>query len=457
MTMKTPPRGTRLRLTDRPLAIAPRAVDAVMEVPAAMFGAENPTTRRDPGWELTEGGIAILPIFGPLLQRCDDFTRWLGIATYDDIANTASEAFATPGVRGVLLEIDSPGGEVAGLFDLVDHLVALKAATGKPLWAVAREQALSAAYAIASVCDRIYVTQTGEVGSVGVLAVHVDKTARDKIEGAKYSLIHAGAKKTDGNPHIPLSDAAAVDIQADVDDLYARFVTRVASHRRVSLEAVIATEAAIYRGQRALEAGLADRIGTFEAAIGDFAASLDAPGFQRSQSRPQNPQNQPTERNFSMTTKVKPAAKLAVTADTLANTQGTACDPATPPAATEPLLLAAPAADPVPAAPVPTPVVPVQPAPDARSQLADSIRAEAAEIAGIAAQAAQLGVLIDTAEAVRAGTNPDALRQTVLEQLAKQSAASAVVPALPAPVDNLAPKESPIVQAAKEAAGVKPA
>ena len=156
-----------------------------------------------------------------------------------------------------------------------------------------------------------------------------------------------------------------------------------------------------------------------------------------------------------MTTKAKPATKPAVTADPPANPQGSADDPATPLTTSEPTPLAAPTADPVPA--TPSPVAPVQTAPDANAQLADNIRAEAAEIAGIAAQAAKLGISIDTAEAVRAGTNPDALRQTVLEQLAKQSAASAIVPTLPAPVDALAPKESPIVQAAQEAAGIKPA
>ncbi len=455
MTLKTPPHGTRFPLTNRPLAIAPRAVDAMMTVPTALFDAETSTTRRDPGWDLVEGGIAVLPVLGPLMQRGDEFTRWLGIATYDDIADAASEAFANPGVSGVLLEIDSPGGEVAGLFDLVDHLAALKTTSKKPLWSVAREQALSAAYAIATVCDRIYVTQTGEVGSVGVLAVHLDITARDETEGTKYALIHVGAKKTDGNPHIPLSDRAASDIQADVNDLYAKFTTRVARHRRMSREAVIATEAAIYRGQHALEAGLADRIGTIEAAIGDFAAMLDAPGFQPSQTRPQNPLSPSAERNTSMTTNAKPGAKPTVTADPPANPQGTANEPATPLATAEPAPVVAPTAQPVPAAPVP--VAAVQTAPEAGAQLADTIRAEAAEIAGIAAQAAKLGLTIDTAEAVRAGTNPDALRQTVLEQLAKQSAASAIVPALPAPVDNLSPTESPIVQAAKEAAGINPA
>jgi len=105
----------------------------------------------------------------------------------------------------------------------------------------------------------------------------VDRSAHDKMDGHKYSLIHAGAKKTDGNPHIPLSPSAMDDIQADVDDLYGRFVTTVARARALQPQAVIATEAAIYRGQRALDAGLADVVGTLETAHADLVTSFDAP------------------------------------------------------------------------------------------------------------------------------------------------------------------------------------
>jgi ClpP class serine protease len=90
---------------------------------------------------------------------------------------------ADPRVRGVILDVDSSGGEVGGLFDLVDQIGAIKAASQKPLWAVANEGALSAAYAIASTADRLYVTRTGEVGSIGVVAVHVDESGADEQAG----------------------------------------------------------------------------------------------------------------------------------------------------------------------------------------------------------------------------------------------------------------------------------
>ena len=135
---------------------------------------------------------------------------------------------------------------------------------------------MSAAYAIASVADRLTVTRTGEVGSVGVVAVHIDESGADAMAGLKWTLIHAGARKTDGNPHEPLSPRATADIQADVDALYDELVAVVAANRGLSAEAVRATEAAIYRGEKAVRAGLADRVGTVAQAIADLEAALQA-------------------------------------------------------------------------------------------------------------------------------------------------------------------------------------
>src|SRR5690606_12857618 len=131
-------------------------------------------------------------------------------------------------------ELDSPGGEVGGLFDLVDRLTALREEAGKPLWAVASESALSAGFAIASAADRLYVTRTGEVGPVGVVAIHVDESLADAMAGLKWTLIHAGRKKVDGNPHEPLSAEAFANIQADVDALHAELVGLIARNRHMS-------------------------------------------------------------------------------------------------------------------------------------------------------------------------------------------------------------------------------
>jgi len=421
------------RLAARPLALAPRAVEALLgETPA-------PQTT-NPGWQMTEGGIGHLPILGPLVQRGDWLTGMFGIMSYDDIAAAAEDAFTEPGTRAVLMEIDSPGGEVAGLFDLVDRLEALKAETGKPLWAIAREQALSAGYAIASVADRLLVTQTGEVGSIGVIAVHVDQSGHDQAEGRKYTLIHAGAKKVDGNPHIPLTPEALADIQADVDDLYAPLVARVARARGMTPEAIAATEAAIYRGQHAVAAGLADGIATLERAHADLLAALDSPPLTRTPTR----KTFDTERTDTMAVKGKTDAKPAASEET-AEAGTAAPEMGAAPEATSPA--PAPAEEQVPAQALTPAPVPAAPTPDP----AEQIREQAAEIAEIAAQASRLGLTIDAAEARRAGTHPDALRRAVLEQLARTTDATIVASIAP-PTAEPAPKESPLIAAARAAA-----
>lgn len=248
------------------------------------------------------------------------------------------------------------------------------------------------------------MTRTGEVGSVGVVAVHVDESAADAMAGLKWTLIHAGARKSDGNPHEPLSPGAHADIQADVDALHVEFVALVAGNRRLGAEAVRASEAAIFRGRAAVAAGFADALGTVTQAVADLAASLDPP--RPSVRRPPAASCQERTRPQMTTETTEPVAE--------------------PPAAPEP-------APPAPAAPDP----------------AEALRAEYAEIAEIAAQAARLGVGVDAASAMRQGTRPEALRRSVLDSLAQRAEASAVVAAAPAAA---ASGDSPIVRRARERA-----
>jgi capsid assembly protease len=134
-------------------------------------------------------------------------------------------------VRGVILDVDSPAARSAACSTWSSGSAPSRPLAGKPLWAVANESALSAAYAIASAADRLYVTRTGEVGSIGVVAVHVDESGADAKAGLSWSFVFAGDQKVDGNAHEPLSDAPAATIQADVDRLYDEFCSLVAANR----------------------------------------------------------------------------------------------------------------------------------------------------------------------------------------------------------------------------------
>jgi signal peptide peptidase SppA len=385
-----------------------------------------------PQTAITVERIAVVPVVGTLVSRSGYLDATSGLLAYADIGDAIASAMDDPSVRGVILDVDSPGGEVGGLFDLVDQIRTIKTANAKPLWAAANEGALSAAYAVASTADRLYVTRTGEIGSVGVVAVHVDESGADAKAGLAWTFVFAGESKIDGNAHEPLSARARATIQADVDHLYAQLCGLVAANRRLTNEAVRGTNAAIYRGELAIRAGLADRVGTLDLAIADMAAELDRAAL------PARITINPTPKR---STSMAKSNTERVADDKAAEPQHALVSEGAPPA---PLPNPEPAPPPIPA-PAPEPAA----EPVAEPATADKLRAEYADIAALAAQAARLGVTVDAADAMRRGISADDLRRSVLDALAARAEATSIIAAAPStPVAG----DSPIVRRAKERA-----
>lgn len=410
------------RLAGRPLALGPTALSALCRSGPVEAGPAGfpPRAAPDPGYTVTGDGIAVVPILGPMLARGDWLTAALGLADYHALGATLAEAFADASVRAVLMEIDSPGGEVGGLFDLVDEIRRLATETGKPVWAVASEAALSAACAIASAAGRIYVTRTGEMGSIGVVALHVDESAADAMAGRQYTLIHAGARKIDGHPHAPLDPTAHAAIQADVDALHGELVALVARNRGLAPEAIRAMEAATYRGAACVKVGLADAVGATRQALADLARHIGAPSRAIRTPKPQR-------RHSAMHEDTSPDP--IVTEDSPVVVAATDAPETLPP-------------DPPPV----SDTAGAESAPDP----AAALRAEFAEIAAIAAQAARLGLTVDAAAALAQGIGADALRRSVLEALATRAEATAVVST--APATPATSGESPIIRRARQRA-----
>jgi capsid assembly protease len=209
-------------------------------------------------------GIAVIPVQGTLLKKESFMSAWSGSSSYEQIQRQMADAVGDAGVSAVLLDIDSPGGETAGCFDLADYI--FSARKEKPVWAVANDIALSAAYAIASSASVIYLNRTGAVGSIGVYALHLDQSGFDKELGVKYTYVFAGDRKVDGNPHEPLSEQAFGDIQDEVDREYGIFTETVARNRKASKKEVVATQAAVLWADNAIPL-LADKVGTFDDAM----------------------------------------------------------------------------------------------------------------------------------------------------------------------------------------------
>ena len=387
-------------------------------------------------------GIAVIEISGVLIHRGGWIGQSSGQTSYEGIAAQIEAATRDPSVRAVALEIDSFGGEVAGVFDLADQIRALR--RDKPVWAFVAEHAFSAGYALASQADRILLPRTGAVGSIGVVVMHADLSGQLDQDGVRVTMIHSGAHKVDGNPYEPLPETVRDDIQREIDVLRFLFADTVAAGRagRLSEKAALATEAATYRGADAVSAGLADEVIDLSQGFVRFRESLSAPSPTARLPRATHPR----PKEAAMSANRDAAEETAQTTDT----EDTAVESATEEDAqdderSEEQENTAPAAA---ASPV---TVPAATEPSNLAEVSAQLREAAAEIAEIAAQASRLGIAIDAAKALRDGTAPEALRRLVLDRASAAADARDIVAAPPSPV---IPKstESPIVATAKKAA-----
>ena len=270
------------RLFGTPLLIHRPKLDVILSVVGQRIGmADMPSMptldmavyQRPPAAAAPEG-IAVIPIHGSLVKRSLGMEAASGLTSYGEISAMMDAALADPQVSGILLDIDSPGGEASGSFELARRV--REVAAMKPVWAVANDAAYSAAYAIAASAQRLFVTETGGVGSIGVIALHVDQSVKDAKDGYRFTAVTAGTHKNDYSPHEPLSDGAKTELQGEVDRLYAIFTEHVATMRGLDLEAVRATEAGLYYGSNAVSQGLADGIQTLEATLAEFHQFINA-------------------------------------------------------------------------------------------------------------------------------------------------------------------------------------
>lgn len=221
--------------------------------------------------KVNANGTYILPIVGSMVHRGSSLDAASGINSYQKIKEDISSAIDNPNVKNILLDIDSPGGSVAGAFDLADFIK--EAAGSKPIYALARDTMASAGYLIASGATKVYATQTARVGSIGVVAMHVDQSEANKARGIKPTIIKAGELKDAGNPHEPLKGEALGYLQESVNDSYEMFVNTVAKNRGMDVQEIRDTEARVYRGQKAADIGLVDGVRTFEEVLSELATN----------------------------------------------------------------------------------------------------------------------------------------------------------------------------------------
>lgn len=245
------------------------------------LGDEIRSGRRD-AYRIVDS-VAVIPITGTLIHRGSYVGSFSGETSYEGIGAQIAAAVEDSFVRGIALEIDSHGGEVAGCFDLADRIRA--AGEIKPIQAFVADHAYSAAYAIASQAERMFVPRAGGVGSIGVICLHADYSQQLEDMGVRITVIAAGDHKADGSPYEPLPEDVRDALKAEMETLRLIFAETVGEGRgdALSTEAALATEAACLLGEDAVAAGLADEVANprdaFEHFVAQFNGRRSAPSF----------------------------------------------------------------------------------------------------------------------------------------------------------------------------------
>lgn len=280
------------RVFNAPLAITPAKAEMIVAALAqrlnitqlvrtngtvvALDGDEDFTVgveeKESPRGYQTVGGAALIPIQGTLVQKLGTLRPYSGMTGYDGTRLNLQMALNDKDVKGIVFDIDSPGGECAGCFDLADAIYSVRGK--KPMWAILSENAMSAAYALASSADRVIVPRSGNTGSIGIICMHVDMSKWLSKEGFTVTLIQYGARKADGTEFQPLSNEALQRFQADIDELGSTFDALVARNRKLAASRVKSYQAATFMGERGVTAGLADAVMAPDAAMRAFIKTL---------------------------------------------------------------------------------------------------------------------------------------------------------------------------------------
>lgn len=214
------------------------------------------------------GKTAILPIFGVIVPRAGLFSRISGATSCEMIAYDFRFALEDRSINNIILDIDSPGGEVTGISEL--SAMIFESRNQKKIISYVSGMAASAAYWIASASSEMATVDTGEMGSIGVVAAIRDTSARDEKSGIKNIEIVSSVSP---NKRIdPKTDAGRKSIQTIVDELAQIFVSAVAKHRNVSESDVINKfgQGGMLVGNSAINAGMADKIGSLDSLILDL-------------------------------------------------------------------------------------------------------------------------------------------------------------------------------------------
>jgi signal peptide peptidase SppA len=223
---------------NKPITVEPRRFELL-----SLYSGKQANLNNLKHSTIDPNGIAIVLIYGVLTKKPGAFDDLLGMTSYAGVHAQIKEALSDSEIETILLDIDSPGGEVSGIFDLADFIYEARKSKEKKIVAIANDDAYSAAYAIASSSEKVFVSRTSGVGSIGVIASHIDQSRFDEKQGIKYTTVFAGKRKYDLSPHETITSQSLRSLQEEVNCLYEMCVRLIARNRNLSIETIRSTEA----------------------------------------------------------------------------------------------------------------------------------------------------------------------------------------------------------------------
>jgi signal peptide peptidase SppA len=244
-------------LAGEALAIMPEKIDSL--ITASQIEITGKVSAAQPQ---TGGTVVVLPLYGVITQKDNWLLQAFGGTSVETFGQWIDNAVNDKSVSTIVIDVNSPGGSVYGVSELSKKIY--DARSKKKIIAVVNSLMASAAAWIGTAASKVFITPSGEAGSIGVISVHTEYSKAEESAGYKTTIIKAGKYKSEGNPHEPLSDESVSAIQKRVDEYYAMFVSDLSRNRSTSKVKAVFGEGRIMGAEESVKSDLVDGIATMD-------------------------------------------------------------------------------------------------------------------------------------------------------------------------------------------------
>lgn len=225
--------------------------------------------------------LAIVTISGSLTTTNRPYNRYIGMVSYDEIRNAVFSAIEADGIDGIVLNMDTPGGQASGISELSDFLHEVDSNI-KPIYTYTGTAMASGGYWLGSLGREIYAAKLATVGSIGVITTHASYSKMYEKAGIEVTVLRAGEFKALGSPYEKLDDKARSQIESQMNAIYDVFLETVAENRGASVNSLkeTAAEGRVFIGADSVTVGLVDNITSFDTAIAEISQKVRSSSFR---------------------------------------------------------------------------------------------------------------------------------------------------------------------------------